>query len=204
MAPHGRDGGDGGREGRLRALRRRNGGHGFYLARMNWLDWVLLAVLVLAAIKGFMRGFVVELASLLGIVLGIWVASHYNGRVAGWAGLNLDHEVLSFAVTFLAVLVLVHLLAKAITKAMDLAMLSLPNKVAGTVFGMVRSAFILSVLLNLLLARAGGKDLLPQSAVQGSALYGPLRSFAPFIVPALGESKWLQRAIDEVKQGVDL
>lgn len=171
---------------------------------MNWLDWALLAILAIAAVRGFFRGFVVELASLLGIVLGIWAASRYNEQVAAWVGLGPDREVVSFAITFLAVIVVVHLLAKLITKAMDLAMLSLPNKVAGTVFGMVRSAFILSVLLNLLLARTGGKELLSQSTVQGSVLYGPLRAFAPLLVPALGESKWVKRAIEEVKQGVDL
>lgn len=177
---------------------------GHYLARMNWLDWALLAILAIAAVRGFFRGFVVELASLLGIVLGIWAASRYNEQVAAWVGLGPDREVVSFAITFLAVIIVVHLLAKLITKAMDLAMLSLPNKVAGTVFGMVRSAFILSVLLNLLLARTGGKELLSQSTVQGSVLYGPLRAFAPLLVPALGESKWVKRAIEEVKQGVDL
>lgn len=169
---------------------------------MNWLDWALLAVLAFAAVRGFFRGFVVELASLLGIIIGIWAASHYNGRVAAWAGLDPGNEAVSFIITFVAVLVLVHLLAKVITKAMDLAMLGLPNKVAGSVFGALRSAFILSVLLNLMLARPGTKALLSSEATEGSILYGPVRAFAPFLVPALGESRWLHDALETVKEGV--
>jgi membrane protein required for colicin V production len=166
---------------------------------MNWLDWTLLAILAIAAIRGFFRGFVVELASLAGIVLGIWAASRYNEKVAAWVGLGPDREVISFAITFLAVVVLAHLLAKLITKGLDLAQMGLPNKVAGVFFGVLRSAFILSVLVNILVARAGGREVLGEKTRTGSALYGPVRAFAPLIVPALGESKWLEHAIDEVK-----
>ena len=115
------------------------------LVAMNWLDWTLLALLAAAAVRGFFRGFVVEIASLVALVLGIWVASRYNARVAAWVGMDAQHEVISFIVTFIGVLIVVHLLAKVITKAMDLAMLGLPNKVAGTFFGALRAAFVLSV-----------------------------------------------------------
>ncbi len=166
---------------------------------MNWLDWTLLALLAMAAVRGFFRGFVVELASLAGIIIGIWAASGYNARVAAWVGLDTGSEAVSFLITFIAVLILVHLLAKVITKAMDLAMLGLPNKVAGTVFGVLRSAFILSVVLNLLASRAETTGMVPQETLDGCKLYRPLRSFAPFIVPALGESRWVQEAVDAMR-----
>ncbi len=165
---------------------------------MNGLDWALSALLAFAAVRGFSRGFVVELASLLGIIIGIWVASRYNARVATWAGLDPAHEIIPFLITFIIVLVLVHLLAKVITKAMDMAMLGLPNKVAGTVFGLLRSAFVLSVLLNLLLVRPGAKDMFPAGVVEGSVLIGPMRALAPFVVPAWSENRWFHQATDEV------
>lgn len=167
---------------------------------MNWLDWTLLAMLTFAAIRGFMRGFVVEVASLLAVIGGIWVAAHYNGRVAAWIGMDASHEVLTFIITFLLVLVVVHLLAKVITKAMDLVMLGLPNKVAGTLFGALRAAFILSVLLNILMARAELAGTVSPTTLEGSRLYAPLRAFAPMIVPALGETKWVQQALDALKE----
>lgn len=166
---------------------------------MNGLDWVLLALLALAAGRGFFRGFVVEIASLVAVVLGIWVAVHYNAQVAAWIGLDAHREVISFIITFIGVLILVHLLAKVITKAMDMAMLGLPNKVAGTLFGAVRAAFILSVALNILMVRPGVFGSLSQKALDGSKLYRPIRAFAPFLIPALGESRWVQEAIDAVR-----
>ncbi|MBP8822147.1 MAG: CvpA family protein [Flavobacteriales bacterium] len=168
---------------------------------MNWLDWLLVAVLVAAAVQGFFRGFVVEVASLLALVLGIWVAVRYNASVAEWIGLDPRKEVISFLVTFIGVLLVVHLLAKALTKALDLAMLALPNKVAGLLFGALRAAFMLSVVLNMLSAHARTSSLVSGDALIGSTLFTPLRAFAPLIVPALGETKWVKNAMDAV-QGV--
>jgi membrane protein required for colicin V production len=170
---------------------------------MNWLDWTLVALLAGAAVRGFFRGFVVEIASLVGLVLGIWAASHFNDRVAAWIGLGDGHEWAAFAITFVAVVVIVHLLAKLITQAMDMAMLGLPNKVAGGFFGMVRSAFVLSILLNLVLAWPSTAGLLPAAAREGSVLFSPVRAFAPLLVPGLDENKWVRKAMDEVRGSVE-
>lgn len=166
---------------------------------MNGLDWALIVALSFSAVRGFFRGFVVELASLLAVVIGIWIAVHYNARVAAWVGLEPDKEVIPFIITFIAVLVVVHIMAKLITKGLDMAMLGLPNKIAGTLFGALRSAFMLSVVLNILAAMASGGGIIPKGMVDGSALYRPLRAFAPAIVPALGETVWVEDAVDALK-----
>jgi membrane protein required for colicin V production len=167
---------------------------------MSGLDWVLVALLGFAAVRGFFRGFVVEVASLVAVIAGIWVAAHYNARVAAWVGMDARNEVFSFIITFIAVLVLVHLLANVITKAMDMAMLGLPNKVAGTLFGALRASFILSVVLNILMASPKVVGLVSQQTLDRSHLYRPLRAFAPSILPALGDSRWVQKAIEAVKK----
>lgn len=170
---------------------------------MNWLDWLLVALGAVAAVRGFLHGFVVEVASLVGVVAGIWVASRYNASVAGWLGLDPENEAISFVVAFIGMLLLVMLAAKVITKAMDLAMLSLPNKVAGAFFGVVRTLFIVSVVLNLLISKAGPGGLLSSPTIRGSVLFPPLRAVAPLLVPAFGDSHWVQQAMDRLKSGLD-
>ncbi len=167
---------------------------------MNGLDWVLIALLGFSAVRGFFRGFVVEIASLIAVILGIWIATRYNARVAAWIGLDTHQEVISFIIMFIGVLIIVHLLAKLVTKAMDMAMLGLPNKVAGTLFGALRAAFILSVALNILMSRVAVSGVVSKQTLEGSKLYQPLRAFAPFIIPALRDSRWVQEAIDAVKK----
>jgi membrane protein required for colicin V production len=152
---------------------------------MNGLDWGILAVLAYGAVRGYMRGLVVEVASLVGVVLGIWLAARYNHPVAAWLGLEQEREAIPFLIVLVGVLALVHLLAKLITGAMDLAMMGLPNKVAGLFFGALRTAFLLSVLLSLATAFGGVGGLVAPATLEGSRLYAPLRAFAPTVVPAL-------------------
>lgn len=169
---------------------------------MNWLDWVLLALFAFAAVQGFMHGFVRELASLVAWVAGIWAGIHLNDTVAGWFGLDPGQEAVSFLVTFLLVLAAVNLLGRALTTAIDVAQLSLPNKVAGVAFAVVRKAFVLSVLLNILFAKEEASWTPDRRTREGSALYAPVRAFAPLLVPALGETKWVKKALERVEKEV--
>ena len=86
------------------------------------------------------------------------------------------------------------------TKLFDIAQLSLPNKLAGVAFGVLRSAFGWSVLLNLVGSYAA--DTLA-SATEGSRLYPPVVAMAPLVIPAVKESKWVQRTVDDIRDEVD-
>ncbi len=170
---------------------------------MNWLDWTLLALVTFAAIKGFARGFIVEICSLLALVLGIWAGIHFSDRVAEAIGLETKSAAIAFLATFLIVLVGVHLLARFLTTLVDIAQLSLPNKIAGVLFGALRQVFTLSIALNLL-AGYSGDTLPPAKARTDSMLYDPAKALAPLVIPALGQTKWLKHALDEVQEGVDV
>ncbi len=167
---------------------------------MNWLDYTIIALLVFAAVRGFMRGFIIEVCGLLGLVLGIWGAVHFNVQVAEWLGLGPDKEAVSFLVTVVGILVAVSLIGRALTKVVDVAQLSLPNKVAGLFFGVLRKVFVLSVVLNILFAKHLSAWA-PSSEVQERSLvFGPLRAFAPAIFPALGETKWVKKALEDLRR----
>jgi membrane protein required for colicin V production len=173
-------------------------------AEVNWLDVLLLVLTAAAAVKAFLRGFLVEACALLGLVAGVWVAVHFSGEVGEAMGLGTEGEAIAFVITLVVVVVLVHLLGRVLTRAIDAARLGLPNKLAGGLFGALRSAFVLSVLLNLLAGWSHGA--MPSPEVRGaSALYGPVRAFAPFVLPSLGGTDWLLDAVRRLEeQGTDL
>lgn len=52
---------------------------------MNWIDFVIIALLVFGLIQGFIDGLIIEVAELAALVLGIWGAIHFmvDGRQAG-------------------------------------------------------------------------------------------------------------------------
>jgi hypothetical protein len=87
----------------------------------------------------------------------------------------------------------------------DVAQLNVPNKLVGVLFGCLSSALTLSVVLNVVLALAGQYEhFTPSKAtLKGSVLFEPLRALAPEIVPALGNSKWVERALEQFDREVD-
>ena len=59
---------------------------------------------------------------------------------------------------------------------------------------------VLSVLLNILFAKEAATWTPDKATREGSALYSPIRAFAPMIVPALGKTKWVRKAVDRVQE----
>ncbi len=170
---------------------------------MNWLDLVLLLILAVAAWKGFRRGFIVELASLAGLVLGIWAGIHLSERAISALELEVNSAAVAFLITFGLVIALVVLIGHGLTKLIDLADLSLPNKIAGVAFGVLRSAFTLSIALNLLQGFTEGR-LPPEGSRVGSSLHQPMCAFAPLVVPALSDAKWMEKLKNEVEDAQEV
>ena len=170
---------------------------------VNWIDYTLLALIGFAAVRGFMKGLVREVCALVGLVLGIWGAIHFNHKVAVWLGLQQQNEAVSFLVTLVIIVLALHFIGIALTKVIDAAQLSIPNKLGGLVFGAVRKAFLLSVVLNVLFAKHNSAWAPSLDVQKESALFGPLRAFAPAVIPALGETKWVKKALDDLKAEVE-
>ena len=116
---------------------------------MHWVDIIILVFLGLAAVRGFMRGFFVELAGTVALVLGIWGGIHFHDRVAGYFEIDPSKQAISFLITVIGIMLLVHLIGRIITKVIDVVQLGVLNKMGGALLGTLRTAFLFSVLLNI-------------------------------------------------------
>jgi membrane protein required for colicin V production len=114
---------------------------------VSWLDWTLLAVLLLSALLGLWRGLVYEVLS-----LGVWVAAFllaqaYAARAGAWLPLDGFSEPLQLAMGFAAVFLVVAFtggaLAWLIKKLVESAGLRPVDRVLGSVFGLLRGLVIL-------------------------------------------------------------
>ncbi len=166
---------------------------------LNWLDLLLLIVIGIAAARGYQRGFIVEICSFMALWLGVFVALRFSGMVAHYIDLPENSKITAFLITFLGVLVAVHLLAKALTALINLAMMGWANKIAGLGAAIIRSCFMLSVTLNLVLAYTDN-GIPPVEAREASALHDPIRSFAPLLLPDMQETKWVKEIIEQLKE----
>ena len=154
---------------------------------------VLLLVLLRRRLAGFTKGLILSVASLVGLVGGIWAASHFSSLVAdalaaqiSWSE-NTIHMA-ALALTFLMVVVGVHLLAKLLEKTLELVALGLVNKLAGAAFGLLKVGLVMSFLIAMLNQWTGPRTWLPASEVP-SVLLGPVEAIAPALTPAFSDLK---------------
>ena len=115
---------------------------------MNYLDIILGIVLVLGLFKGLKNGLLIEIASLIALILGVYGAIHFSYYAVDFLNEKVDwseHAInlTAFAVTFIIIVVVITLAGRLLTKVASLAMLGIVNRILGGVFGLLKSAFIL-------------------------------------------------------------
>lgn len=168
---------------------------------MSYLDIILIIPLLWAAYKGFQKGLILEIFSLLALFVGIYAGIHFSDYAADILRdhLNVDNEytpIVSFAVTFLLVVIGVYMLGKMIEKVVSLASLEFINKAAGVVFGVAKVTLIVSVILVIFNAFNEKAHLLSDEEKEKSLLYNPLHSVSLKVLPAIEDSNIMQQYDD--------
>ncbi|MBI1921234.1 MAG: CvpA family protein [Geobacter sp.] len=121
---------------------------------MNFIDILTILVLLLFAVKGFLKGLVREVCSLLGLVMGSWAAFKYYPFLGSALRpyIHLPQAVatiVSFVLIFLAVGILFLLLGHLLTAVFKIAMLGGINRIGGVAFGLLQGGLVLCILLYL-------------------------------------------------------
>ena len=116
------------------------------------IDIVVAVILILAIIKGYRLGLIVALFSFLAFIIGLGAALKLSAVVADHLGKAIKVSdkwlpIISFAVVFLIVVLLVRLGAKFIQKTVELAMLGWVNRLGGILLYAGLYILIFSVLL---------------------------------------------------------
>lgn len=155
---------------------------------MNYIDIVLGILLVLSAIGGFRKGLVVELASLAALILGIWGAVEFSYITSEFLIKNFDWKwdhlnIVSFIITFVVIVILVHIVGSTVNKLVETVMLGFINRLAGLVFGILKAALILSIILVVFDKINEDMEILSSETKSQSRMYEPIRNLAPTIFP---------------------
>ena len=161
---------------------------------MNYIDIALCIPLLWGLYKGFTKGLIIEAASIIALGLAVWGGIKFSDFLTGYIHAHFSWDtkylpVISFAVIFLGILILVYAIAKLIERLVKAVSLGFVNKLAGGIFGMLKFGLILSVLIFVLNAIEKNVQLIPAEAKQKSLLYEPVSKIAPMIIPGLRESR---------------
>jgi len=155
---------------------------------MNYIDIMLCLLLIFSAIGGFKNGLITELVSLAALILGIWGAIHFSDITTGLLIKYFDLKsgylnLISFGVTFIVIVILVHIVGNVVNNMFDSGVLGIANKLGGMVFGLLRSILFLSIVLMVFDKIDNDVQILPEKAKANSRMYEPIRNVAPSIFP---------------------
>jgi len=151
---------------------------------MNSLDLFLLLPIVLGLIFGLFKGLIKELTSLAAIVLGIFGAKLFAPAfseilINKFDFSNKTATPIAYLGLFIAIGIGLLLLAKMLDKIFESMSLGGLNKLFGGIFGGLKYALILSVLLNVFNALDNGFHILTVKAKENSIIYIPLMKLGP-------------------------
>ncbi len=176
---------------------------------MTFIDIVFTILLCYALYKGIKNGLFVELASLLALIVGIYVTlkfSHLMKNVLeGYVSWNPKYiEIAAFALTFILVVVAIHFLAKILTKIADFAFLGWINKLAGAGFSMLKMLLMLSVLILFFEKINSNNALAKQETLDASIFYNPTKEIAAFIFPHIEDlyERGVEMTVEEKEEEV--
>ena len=167
---------------------------------MNFIDIVFAAFLGYALYKGIKNGLFVELASLIALIAGIYVALKFSGFTKTILENNVSWdpkyiEIIAFALTFIAVVVLIFLSAKVLTKIASFAFLGWINKLAGAAFSLIKTILALSIIILLFEKINVNNMMAEQETLDNSMFYNPIKKVSEFIYPKIEE--WYENSVQD-------
>lgn len=159
---------------------------------MSFIDIIFAVLLCISLYKGIKNGLFVELASLVALVVGIFVAIKFSYLVKGILETKVSWEpkyieIVAFAVTFLLVVLVIHLSAKLLTKIANFAYLGWLNKLAGAVFSCLKTILMLSVVILVFEKINLNNMLVKQETLDESIFYNPTKEISAFLYPKIEE-----------------
>ncbi|MDO5979163.1 CvpA family protein [Flavivirga spongiicola] len=155
---------------------------------MGIIDIVLGALILFGLIRGFMKGLFVEVASLVALIAGVYGAIHFSNFAGDFLESKVDWNantinIVAFAITFVIIVLTIALAGKALTKLANFAALGIINKLLGGLFGALKIALILSVILIIFDKMNSAIPFADEEDLEASAFYKPVKSLVPMILP---------------------
>jgi membrane protein required for colicin V production len=151
------------------------------------IDIIVVIVLILAVFKGYRQGLIVALFSVIAFVIGLAAALKLSAVVADHLGKAVKVSdkwlpIISFAVVFLIVVLLVRLGARFIQKTVELAMLGWLNRVGGILL----YAALYILIFSILLFYADQLGFIEPATKTGSVTYSYIQPWGPKLMEGLG------------------
>lgn len=156
---------------------------------MNALDILVIAIVGVSTLLGLFWGIIRQVLSIVGLVVGIILASRYGSNVAEWLSSFVRDvrvaDVLGFVVVLIAVSSLASLLASLLHRFAGLLFLGWADHLLGGVLGFIQGSLLSTVLIAVL---AANTNEAVSGALRDSRIASRIVQVFSFVLALLPES----------------
>lgn len=119
------------------------------------MDIIIAIILFLFGFKGFRKGLIIEVVTLLAFAVGIYGAMHFSDFTAEhlqeFVEVNPKYlNTIAFVLTFILLVIAVNVLGRWVTNMVKAMNLNFWNKLSGLVFGVAKGVLLCSVIVLVL------------------------------------------------------
>ena len=154
---------------------------------MSYLDLFFGLAIAWGAYSGFSKGLIKELASILGVIIGVFLAKNYYPYLdiklkpifesdAGFI------SILSAILIFLLTIMVFKIIAKFLTKFLKIIALGLLNRIIGSVFGIFKTVLLLCILVFIFSNINNVTGIIKAEKLSQSFFYSKIEKINSFII----------------------
>ena len=169
---------------------------------MEILDILLILPLLYGAWKGFQKGFIMELFTILALVVGLYAAFNFSDKFSKHMEFGkVAHSympAISFIVLFLLVGAMVYFGGKALEQVLKIAQLSAFNKVVGATLGVIKWLYLTACVLVFLVSFDKEEKIIKKSNKEKSFMYALNTGVLKYSLPGVKHTELIN--VIEIQQ----
>jgi len=137
--------------------------------------------------RGFSKGLIIELTSLLALILGAYGSLKFSGLTFDFINNTFPEQlesvegsyikIFSFAFTFIVILISVSITGKILTKIAKILFLGFLNKLFGGLFGAIKYILIVSFCIVFFENLNSEFSFIDNKIIESTFLYNPILNF---------------------------
>ena len=161
---------------------------------MEIIDLFILIPLIYGAWKGFKKGFIMELFTILALIVGLYAAFHFSDKITEMI-VGKTHEkpgylpAISFLLLFLAVGAMVYFGGKALEQVLKIAQLSFLNKGIGAVIGILKWGYLIGCVFVFIQSIDTNERFITKKNKENAILYPAVTGLVSITIPGVTKTR---------------
>jgi len=161
---------------------------------MEIIDLIIIIPLLYGAWKGFKKGFVMELFTILSLLVGLYAAFHFSDKITEII-VGKTHEnpgylpAISFLLLFLAVGAMVYFGGKALEQVLKIAQLSFLNKGIGALIGILKWGYLIGCVFIFIQSMDTNERFIAKKNKENAILYPAVTGLVSYTIPGVTKTR---------------